>query len=334
MPATQLPPPHMPPPQMPPHHNMSPPPQNGYDSEPPIGMAVEMDGTQGRPSQMGSNYGLRDSDGDVQGMIGLQQQRSTPEPGNRSPTSTYSQSQGYVPARAAWNQSREQSPLSRVQQSSAPISPPLRTLSPGAGPGPTTISSPRRSSDHYYEDVDARFAADPSPPNSLMPGALRPNDYSAGPARLNTSGPPPPLRTGGPISPESFELSPGPGPMSSYSTFLDPVRDAQGGESAGAKSPAESEASHFTSVSQRGVNPEWRPPPGQPMPPPFYGGGGPPPRQNDMILSNNPDFAVPGMAGRGGRGGRGGGMRGGGAPQGGGRGGMGGYGPGGIPGGF
>lgn len=41
----------------------------------PIGQAMEMDARQGIPSPVTANYGLRDSDGDVQGMVGLQQQR-------------------------------------------------------------------------------------------------------------------------------------------------------------------------------------------------------------------------------------------------------------------
>lgn len=69
----------------------------------------------------------------------------------------------------------------------------------------------------------------------------------------------------------------------------------------GARSPAESERSTFTSISQRGVNPQWNPPP--PMP----HKRGPPRRpqqqRQDMIL-DNPDFQVPG-----GRSGGGGGQR-------------------------
>lgn len=75
----------------------------------------------------------------------------------------------------------------------------------------------------------------------------------------------------------------------------------------GARSPAESDRSNFTSVSQRGVNPRWN------------GGGGygaPMPRrpvpqqqqQTDMLLNSNPDFMLPG--GRGGRGFSRGGARG------------------------
>lgn len=89
----------------------------------------------------------------------------------------------------------------------------------------------------------------------------------------------------------------------------------------GSRSPAASEASHFTSVSQRPVNPNWRPEMGAPAGQfgPYPGPGGPMPRrpmrQEDVILeanAANPDFAIPGaMPGRGrgrGRGGRGGGM--------------------------
>lgn len=59
----------------------------------------------------------------------------------------------------------------------------------------------------------------------------------------------------------------------------------------GARSPAESERSTFTSISQRGVNPQWNPPPPMPQ------HRGPPRRpqqqRQDMIL-DNPDFQIPG----------------------------------------
>lgn len=81
----------------------------------------------------------------------------------------------------------------------------------------------------------------------------------------------------------------------------------------GARSPAESEHSTFTSISQRGINPRW---PGDP--PPMMGGpmmrgypGMPPrkpaPQLNNVLLDNNPDFQLPGARGRGPRGGGGGG---------------------------
>ncbi|KAI9708776.1 MAG: regulator of ime2 [Bogoriella megaspora] len=102
----------------------------------------------------------------------------------------------------------------------------------------------------------------------------------------------------------------------------------------GSRSPGEeSDISHFTSISQRGVNPNWRPPPGSmpsydgagyggpsPIPGQMPPGGGypgamrPQRRQEDLLLAGAPDFSVPGVGppGRGGRGGmRGGGMVGG-----------------------
>ena len=115
----------------------------------------------------------------------------------------------------------------------------------------------------------------------------------------------------------------------------------------GSRSPAAgSDISQFTSISQRGVNPNWRPPPGSmpaydgtgyggPSPEPgaapsMTGYGGPPMygnapaarsranRPEDLLLANAPDFSIPGVgpAGRGARGGLrgGGGMMGRGAP--------------------
>ncbi len=69
----------------------------------------------------------------------------------------------------------------------------------------------------------------------------------------------------------------------------------------GARSPAESERSNFTSISQRGVNPRWNPPP---PPPPARGGYGghliprrPVNRPTDMLLNSNPDFELPNRGG-------------------------------------
>lgn len=76
----------------------------------------------------------------------------------------------------------------------------------------------------------------------------------------------------------------------------------------GARSPAASGDSDYTSISQRGINPNWRPPPQGPG----LGMGGVPNRrpqhQADMVLGSNPDFELPRMAmGAGGRMGGGGG---------------------------
>lgn len=58
----------------------SPPPLPGIDPVGPVGQAIEMDATTGSPSNAPKGFGtqfgpLRDSDGDVAGMVGLQQQR-------------------------------------------------------------------------------------------------------------------------------------------------------------------------------------------------------------------------------------------------------------------
>ena len=57
----------------------SPPPLSGIGTEGPVGQAVEMDATTGSPSTAPKGFGqfgVRDSDGDVAGMVGLQQQRN------------------------------------------------------------------------------------------------------------------------------------------------------------------------------------------------------------------------------------------------------------------
>ncbi|CAK7233283.1 regulator of ime2 [Sporothrix curviconia] len=65
----------------------------------------------------------------------------------------------------------------------------------------------------------------------------------------------------------------------------------------GSRSPAESERSTFTSISQRGINPRWNPPPPNLMP--GYGGQGQmDPRRpvrdtNETLLNSNPDFSLP-----------------------------------------
>lgn len=165
-------------------------------------------------------------------------------------------------------------------------------LSPVAA-SPT--SRARAGSDSYYEDVDPRFA-EPSVVGEL------PTSLTPGPQQSAMRPPPPRLLHPNPNA--DYNGSNGSAPSLERDSSYENLPE-------GALSPAMSEGSNFTSVSQRGVNPNWRPPPGY--------GNGPPPAQrrnerNDMILGANPDFVVPGMrGGRGGRG-RGGMMRG--APNG------------------
>ncbi|KJZ75975.1 hypothetical protein HIM_04799 [Hirsutella minnesotensis 3608] len=92
---------------------------------------------------------------------------------------------------------------------------------------------------------------------------------------------------GNPARPES------PPPLPSNPAYQD-----IGGPPARARSPSESERSHFTSISQRGVNPQWNP---------NQMGQGPPPRRlaqqqkqrRQDILLDNPDFQLPGSRAKG-----------------------------------
>lgn len=162
-----------------------------------------------------------------------------------------------------------------------------------------------RSSD-YYEDVDPKFAEPAhinhpqSIPLSLIPGNRQPQNQNVG-------------FLSAPNRPQ-FNTSDSNLPRSSSYDDLP--------EASGSRSPAISEASHFTSVSQRPVNPAWRPDMGAAAGQfgPYGGGRGRPMRQEDVIFeanAANPDFAIPGTGrgrgrgrGRGGRGGRGGMMQG------------------------
>ncbi|KAK0733702.1 SUR7/PalI family-domain-containing protein [Lasiosphaeria miniovina] len=212
----------------------SPPPLPGVDDGIPSRPVAEMDATSGNspqgPQGFGQ-YGIRDSDADVAGMLAMQQARtSTPQRHETyvSEASNYSQQENtYVPPRQAWNQGPGRN---------SPSAPSL--LNPGSRNGP-----PVPATSEYYEDVDPRFAEPPV--------AQRPT--------------PPPIHT-----------------TSSYEDIPQ-----------GSRSPAESERSTFTSISQRGVNPRWAPPPV----PNNYGGSviprRPVNRPADVLLNSNPDFELP-----------------------------------------
>lgn len=251
-----------------------------------------------------------------------------------SPSSMYSENRnsdqpGYVPPRSHW---AAPSPLGAQSSSSQTLPNRNHNLSPIAASPTSAVHSAnthrRTPSDAYYEDVDPRFASDEMPPPSPVPHALIPG----GTAPQRGLSPAPPNRYPSPqhLHPNgSYETNP--------NSASDPSLPRNGSYEnipEGARSPAGSDASHFTSVSQRGVNPNWRPGPGSVM----SGGsqmggnmgmGGQPmnrgPRRDDVILGANPDFALPGAGGRG-RGGMGGmrGRGGGGMGRGGPMGGMGG----------
>lgn len=86
------------------------------------------------------------------------------------------------------------------------------------------------------------------------------------------------------------------GPAEAQPPAAEPAYEDIHANNGGSRSPAESERSNFTSISQRGVNPQWNASNAPPMP--YH--QGPPPRQQaqrrqDMIL-DNPDFQIPGGA--------------------------------------
>ena len=263
----------------------------------PMGQAHEMDANLPPPAAYtGShNNSLRDDDTDVQGMVGLQQNRQG------LPSSPYPQAE-YVPPRTAWagaHHAATVDPNASARRMQSPVELPSTQSNVGGMDGAYSPSRnppnhrPRVSSggsDHYYEDVSPRFAVETDPPPQAEPV---PSLLTPGPRH-----PPAPLRQVPGPNGEMIPLT------SSYENLQE-----------GACSPVESETSNFTSVSQRGVNPNWRPGNGDGA---FNTGLGPPSRRiqqqtqmrRDVLLNDNPDFAIPGLAGSS-RGGRGG-MRGGG----------------------
>lgn len=290
-------------------YGREPPPLGHMQPPMPIGQAIEMDSRTGTPP-INQNYGLRESDGDVQGMLALQQGggfSSAPPPQRRpsgpmSPTSDYSQDeQQYIPARTQWTQNdnnRSNQTLPTNSSNSRGLSPIID--SPVELPAQLStvgVMKNERSSD-YYEDIDPKFAEPitKSPPPGPLPSSLMPGVYPVSNPNYR-NGSPPTLNVSDPNLMRN----------SSYEDMQD-----------GSRSPAASEASHFTSVSQRGVNPNWRPPPpgqgGPPLPGQYAPYGRRPMRQEDIILeanAANPDFALPGASRGMGRGGRGRGGRGG-----------------------
>lgn len=207
--------------------------------------------------------------------------------------------QQYIPARAGWNAQKNPSDQTLTTLHSSNNSRGLSPIQDSPVELPTHISeinaptsNNAKPSSDYYEDVDPRFAepARVVPPPAL-PSSLMPGGFSSNPNLLS--------------APNSSD------PNLPRTASYDDLPD-------GARSPAASEASHFTSVSQRPINPEWRPELGA-----AAGQFAPynarrPLKQQDRILeanAENPDFALPGaVSGRGrgrGRGGGGGGGRGG-----------------------
>jgi len=180
-----------------------------------------------------------------------------------------------------------------------------RSLSPIQA-SPQSARHHRTDSEPYYEDVDPRFATEQQPPIAAAPRSPVPHALTPGPRMGGQQQQPDPYR--GDYPQQHLHPNSGSGNFHPADSGSSLDRDSSYENIAeGARSPAGSDASQFTSVSQRGVNPNWRPPPGGPG---GMGGGygsGPNPqrRRDDMILGANPDFALPGSGGRGGRGGYG-----------------------------
>lgn len=178
-----------------------------------------------------------------------------------------------------------------------------RTPDPEIPVQPVSPSRNRRTSDtgtmiaSYYEDVDPRFDDTPEEDEVEPPNAYRP------PLPLN------PAHRRRPSRDVPDETSPAGAPLRrnySYNSLdgnnhTNNANNLDDEYRSGPRSPAASTSSHFTSVSQRGINPRW-----QPQPPPQFIGGPPvsneypsrrqnrPPRNDQMnFLSGNPDFELP-----------------------------------------
>ncbi|RMZ85928.1 hypothetical protein DV736_g6519, partial [Chaetothyriales sp. CBS 134916] len=147
----------------------------------------------------------------------------------RQPSNGSGPPDDYVPVRAGWNQAPPgpQSPL-------PPHTDQIGVAYGEVGRRPRLNSG---GSDIYYEDVDPRFA-----PSNPMPVELAASSETI-PRILTPSG-----RNYDDVNaPLPQQSNPAINSSCSYEDLP------------GARSPAGSEASNFTSVSQRGVNPNWRP---------------------------------------------------------------------------
>ena len=165
--------------------------------------------------------------------------------------------------------------------------PPTSSLPQAHAAGHTRNQS--SSADAYYEDVDPRFVAPES------------STARQTPATQSSGAVPPSLTPGITHAPSRF-----PQPQRPTIEIID--RDSSYEElQDGQMSPA-SDNSNMTSISQRGVNPNWRP--GMEGSRSGQANLGVPGRsqqrqlqqqQRDMLLSSNPDFELPGGSGPHGR---------------------------------
>lgn len=181
------------------------------------------------------------------------------------------------------------SPIAELpaQTSRSPPVPQLTSTAPDSN-NPINITGHTRynSADNYYEDVDPRFA-EPHEPH-------HPQDHPG--TRFPVSGLHPQAPQHGIIDNANGYDNGHLQPSHSYESIPENTHDA------GARSPAVSDGSNYTSISQRGINPQWQPPPDHTL-----GMGGLPNRkpvrhqqnQRDVLLNQNPDFELPIQGGRG-----------------------------------
>ena len=211
----------------------------------------------------------------------------------------------YVPPRAAWKgnpstrgleQSNTSLPMTNVPSNSVndpielPVQNTLRKPRSNTGSSKHTTHNRNQSSDNYYEDVDPRFAQ-PAPPHPVLE-TLHPTQATQSSATVPSALMPGLVTQTHPVIEHNGEIV---DPTSSYEEIPD-----------GQRSPA-SDHSNMTSISQRGINPNWQPgdqqqgrlgvPGRRPVPPQ---------QQRDILLDSNPDFGLSGRGGGGmGAGGRG-----------------------------
>ncbi|KAI9781203.1 MAG: regulator of ime2 [Peltula sp. TS41687] len=253
-----------------------------------VGQAVEMDASTGSPSPSHTPFARghpRVGEGDLQSPTGLPQDAQTDprlhEKARLSPTSVYSsRPESYVPPRAGWAQENPDAipsvDVSRTpppgEAKTSPVELPTTARSEEHPPNPSPTHARVASSDSYYEDVDPRFDVTAHVPTTStvdVPASLQPAYRQ-------------PMNAAYPVMENPHITMTG---SNSYENIHDMAR-----------SPAQSDTSHYTSVSQRGVNPNWQPPSPQ--------GGVVPPRQvqrpqRDMLLAGNSDFELPGGPSRG-----------------------------------
>ncbi|MCJ1308193.1 hypothetical protein MMC25_001845 [Agyrium rufum] len=277
--------------------NSPPPPMplNDSQDDSTIGQAVEMDALNGSPAQTPGlpppNNPLRESDSDIAGMVGLQQQRMASPPRHNespiSPSSVYSgPPDSYIPPRTAWGPNAlprlhtppfatSTGPRSPLRNSPTTRSPVNRSPT---GPQPGPMSHQRvNSGDMYYEDMDPRFAdrsLEPQIPHQTVPQPAIPSLLVPGRAASNDPYNRRPIQQQPPRAHEPGHLN-----VVEPSSSYDSINNGDDSDS------------QFTSISQRGVNPEWRPPPQHSSN--GYGGRIEGQRRPDF-LAGNPDFEVPG----------------------------------------